>query len=146
MTLGEKIRTLRKEKDMSLEDLGKMTGVTRAYISQIERGDSGGRGVPPKVSLEKLVLIARALGTDLSALTSDIDNLEAATGRDTLLPLTEEDQAAVISSAKKAGPGCSLPEERSTVLGSMMLYLNTLDTAQIRKLRQIAELIFSDPQ
>ena len=36
--VGERIQSLRKERGMSLDSLGKELGVSKAYISYIERG------------------------------------------------------------------------------------------------------------
>lgn len=57
--LGEKIRQIRLAKQVSLRDLAKYTGLTRSFLSQVERGVSS----PSIASLEK---IARALNTGLS--------------------------------------------------------------------------------
>ena len=38
MTFGQKITSVRKQKEMSQADVAKLLGVHRSYISQIERG------------------------------------------------------------------------------------------------------------
>ena len=57
--LGEKIKQIRLTKQLSLRDLAKHTGLTRSFLSQVERGISA----PSIASMEK---IAYALNTELS--------------------------------------------------------------------------------
>ncbi len=52
--LGEKIRRLRLEKEISQESLGDLAGIHRTYIGSIERGEQN-------VSVDNLHKIARAL-------------------------------------------------------------------------------------
>jgi len=63
--LGEKIRKLRSEKELTIPDLTKLTGVTAATISDIERGRIAN---PSVYSIHK---IARALQVDISYLLED---------------------------------------------------------------------------
>lgn len=56
MKMGEKIRHLREQKNMSMEDLGKMLGVQRQAIMKYEKGIV--ENIPRK-TIEKL---ARVLG------------------------------------------------------------------------------------
>ena len=57
--IGDRLRTLRKEKQMNLSDLAKKSGVSASLISQIERGL-----VAPSVI--SLYHIGQALGADIS--------------------------------------------------------------------------------
>lgn len=52
---GDKLRELRKQKDLSQEDLAFKSGLHRTYISDIERGSRN-------VSLKNIEKIAKALG------------------------------------------------------------------------------------
>lgn len=62
-TLGDRIRELREEKDLSLRDLSKLTGgLTAAFLSDIEHS----RRYP---SDENLKIIASALGTTAAHLS-----------------------------------------------------------------------------
>jgi transcriptional regulator with XRE-family HTH domain len=61
MTLGQRIRELREEKDLSLRELAKKLGVSAAFLSDIELG----RRFP---SEKVLVSIAQALDTALEDL------------------------------------------------------------------------------
>ncbi len=57
--LGRRLRSLRRARRLTLEDLAAGTGFTTGYLSQIETGEA----VP---SLAALSAIAAALGTDMS--------------------------------------------------------------------------------
>jgi transcriptional regulator with XRE-family HTH domain len=61
MTIGEKIRQLREDKDLSLRELAKTIGVSAAFFSDVELG----RRYP---SDKHLAAIARALDTTLDEL------------------------------------------------------------------------------
>jgi transcriptional regulator with XRE-family HTH domain len=54
-----KIRSLRKSKEVTLDQLAKMTGLTKGYLSQIENSTKS----PPFSTLDK---IAYALGVDIT--------------------------------------------------------------------------------
>ncbi len=61
--LGIKLSQLREEKKMSLQELGKNTGISPSYLNEIEKG----KKYP---SQEKLEQIAKALGADFEWLAS----------------------------------------------------------------------------
>ena len=65
--LGERIRTIRKSKGVTLVDLSKRTGVAQATLSRIETGTMIG-------TVESHEKIAEALGIGLADLYSGIDN------------------------------------------------------------------------
>ena len=60
--LGERIRNLRKEKGMSLEQLAEMIGTSRQTVHRYETG------VIANIPHEKIVALAKALGTTPSSL------------------------------------------------------------------------------
>ena len=60
-TLGERIRELREERDLSLRELATQIGVSAAFMSDVELG----RRQP---SDKHMVAVARALGTSLEDL------------------------------------------------------------------------------
>lgn len=62
MGFAEYLKNLRREKGLSLRELAERSGVSNAYISQIERGK---RGVPSPDVLEKL---AAGLGVSYAEL------------------------------------------------------------------------------
>ncbi len=63
--LGERIREMRKVKKLTQEDLAYESGIDRSYIGGVERGERN-------LSFNKLCQIARALGSDVAALTKDL--------------------------------------------------------------------------
>lgn len=64
--LGQRLKTLRAEKDWSLKDLAGSTGISVSQLSSIERGIH----LP---SLEGLIAISRALNRKPSSLLQDIE-------------------------------------------------------------------------
>jgi transcriptional regulator with XRE-family HTH domain len=64
MVVGERLRLLREQKDMSQGDIEKRTGLFRCYVSRVENGHT----VP---SLETLERFARALEVPLYHLLYD---------------------------------------------------------------------------
>jgi transcriptional regulator with XRE-family HTH domain len=64
VTIGERLRTTRRERDMSLADLARVTGLSRGFISQVESGKSN----PSLASLRKLTA---ALGLHAGAFFDD---------------------------------------------------------------------------
>jgi transcriptional regulator with XRE-family HTH domain len=61
---GDRVRSLREQGDLTLEQLSKLSGVSRAMLSQVERG-----GKSPTIGIAKR--IAHALGASFSALVGD---------------------------------------------------------------------------
>src|SRR5271154_906882 len=64
MVIGEKLKTLRGEKNLSQGDIEKRTGLLRCYLSRVENGHT----VPSVDTLEK---IARALKLPMYRLFTD---------------------------------------------------------------------------
>ncbi|MDE0084286.1 MAG: helix-turn-helix transcriptional regulator [Candidatus Poribacteria bacterium] len=62
MDLGQKIRKLRKEKELSLNKLAENAGISKAYLSQLEND------VSKQPSAEILLKIASALGITIADL------------------------------------------------------------------------------
>ena len=79
MTLGEKIRTLRKEAGLSQETLAEQLGVSRQAVSKWEN-DSG---MP---ETEKLINMAKLFDTSLDALIAEDDLTPQQPADDSLLP------------------------------------------------------------
>ena len=61
--LAQNVRRIRRETGFSQEDLADRAGLHRTYISSIERGERN-------ISLEKLFLLADALGVDSAVLVT----------------------------------------------------------------------------
>ncbi len=64
-SLGEKLRALRKEKGLTLEQLAEATESSKSYIWELENRS------PPRPSAEKLSRIAQQLGTTIEYLLDD---------------------------------------------------------------------------
>jgi transcriptional regulator with XRE-family HTH domain len=64
MDIGDRLRSVREEKDLSQGDIGQRTGLLRCYISRIENGHT----IPAVATLEKM---ARALEVPLYVLMYD---------------------------------------------------------------------------
>ena len=56
--LGMEIRRLRQDADLTQADLAQLAGVSRRWLSQVERGHPGGE-------IANLMKVARALGLSL---------------------------------------------------------------------------------
>ncbi|MBI2717239.1 MAG: helix-turn-helix transcriptional regulator [Rhizobiales bacterium] len=61
---GDRVRTLREQSDLTLDQLSKLSEVSRAMLSQVERG-----GKSPTIGIAKR--IAHGLGASFSALVGD---------------------------------------------------------------------------
>jgi transcriptional regulator with XRE-family HTH domain len=63
--LGERIREMRKFKNLTQEALAYESDIDRSYIGGVERGERN-------LSFDKLCQIAHALGCDVAALTKNL--------------------------------------------------------------------------
>lgn len=75
LTMGDRIRELRKQKELTLEQLGTLAGSSKSYIWELENKN------PPRPSADKLSAIATVLGTSVDHLIGTLINNE-----DDLLP------------------------------------------------------------
>jgi transcriptional regulator with XRE-family HTH domain len=71
--LGDKIRSLRKNKGFTLDRLAELAGSSKSYIWELENND------PPRPSADKIVKIATALGVTPDYLITDAVLVEDAT-------------------------------------------------------------------
>jgi transcriptional regulator with XRE-family HTH domain len=63
---GQAIRTLRKQRNLSQEDLAELSGLHRTYIGGVERGERN-------IALVNIVRLAQALNMSLPELLSEMD-------------------------------------------------------------------------
>lgn len=73
ITQKNRIRSVRKGKDITLEALAEATGISPGHLSRMEAGTRG-------VSLEQYLTISRALGAEIVDLTNEftVEDIEAA--------------------------------------------------------------------
>lgn len=69
MVIGDKLKVLRAQKNLSQSDIEKRTGLLRCYISRVENGHT----VPTVDTLEKM---ARALEVPMYRLFTDEDHVK----------------------------------------------------------------------
>jgi transcriptional regulator with XRE-family HTH domain len=87
MSLAERLRKLREDKGLSLEDVSKKAGISKTYLWELERDTSGAK----KPSAEVLLKIANALSTTLAELLA-LPRVQADTGPVELPPSLQEFQ------------------------------------------------------
>jgi transcriptional regulator with XRE-family HTH domain len=90
MLIGDRLRELREQKDLSQGDIEKRTGLMRCYISRVENGHT----VPAIETLEKM---ARALEIPLYQLFYDGDE----PAKPLNLPKLQEREAGLYGSGRK---------------------------------------------
>ena len=72
MTLGNIIREFRDLNNMTMDDFAKRSGLSKSYISILERGtDYRGNAISP--SIETIDKVANAISVDLDTVLSKID-------------------------------------------------------------------------
>ena len=96
--IGQRIRTLRKAKDISQEQLAEMISISTTHMSHIETGNT-------KLSLPVFVSIAEALDVQTDSLLHDEpqnDNSKATNDISSIIASCTAKQAAVIVDVVKA--------------------------------------------
>ena len=80
--VGENIRTARKNKDLTIETLSELAGISESFLGTVERGESS-------ISLETLIKLCEALGVSSDSLIMDGKEISPSPSdkRDTLLAL-----------------------------------------------------------
>lgn len=87
MTVGDVIRQYRIEHDMSLAEFGRRAGLTRGYLSAVERGVNS-NGSPARLSYASAQRIAKVMGITHS------DLIKAIEGSDDII-LTEKEKRLI---------------------------------------------------
>ena len=72
MTLGDVISTYRKEHGLSMEKFGELAGMSKAYVSMLERNRTQ-RGDEPSPSFEMYRNVAKAMNVDVDELIRTVD-------------------------------------------------------------------------
>ncbi len=94
MKIGEWVKEYRKKHDISMETLGKMCGLSRAYISILEKGINPTTKKPFAPSVPTIAKIAKATGEDFEILFNMLD----------------ADQLITVNSGRKNNINCSNEE------------------------------------
>lgn len=68
--LGERIKVLRKEKDMTISELAERAGIAKSYLSSIERNKQ------TNPSIQFIEKVSEALGVSVNDLLYDSDEIE----------------------------------------------------------------------
>lgn len=85
MKIGEWVRSYRKEHGLSMQAFGDMCGLSRAYISILEKGVNPTTNKPFSPTMQTVQKIAEVTGLDLNSLDKDqtiIVNSQLATKAD----------------------------------------------------------------
>ena len=73
MTLGDIIRDYRSKNGLSMQDFAVLSGLSRAYISILERNSNPSTGRPPIPSLNTIKTVASSIGVDVNQLIAALD-------------------------------------------------------------------------
>lgn len=73
MTLGEMIKAYRTEHDMSQQAFADLTGLSKAYISILERNFNPVNKKPPVPSVDTIKTVSIALGRDFNSIIAELD-------------------------------------------------------------------------
>lgn len=73
MVLGDLIKKYRTEHELSMDDFSRMTGLSKAYISILERNYNPVNGKPVVPSLETIRTVSNAIGMDFNDVIAILD-------------------------------------------------------------------------
>lgn len=73
MTLGEYIKAYRKNNDMTMDDFAKKSGLSKGYISMLEKNRHPQNGKPITPTLETCKKAASAMGLSVNDLLGKLD-------------------------------------------------------------------------
>jgi len=82
--LGQNLKTIRKTRELTLDQVAEMTGVSKAMLAQIERGESS-------PSISTIWKISNGLRLTFSSLINETKPSVSVIRRDDIEPLTSED-------------------------------------------------------
>lgn len=79
MTLGQKIKSYRKDHGLSMQAFADLSGLSKAYIAFLEKGinPSSGRAISP--TLETFIKLARAMRMSVDTLMNSLDKNQPVT-------------------------------------------------------------------
>lgn len=99
MILGDLIKKYRREHACSMDQFSKLTGLSKAYISILERNVNPVNGKPVIPSLETIKAVSQAIGMDFNDVIALLDgNQPVSLGSDSLPVVTlTPSQASLLS-------------------------------------------------
>ena len=120
-TLGERIRALRKKKELTLDQLAENSGVSKAYLSQLENGQSERPSAENlyNISTSLDVTIASLLGKELKYVKKDNNTDDAPNGLKEAIrknKWTNEDIEPLLSIAMRSQKGQAMTADDWTYL------------------------------
>lgn len=86
MTLGQLIRDYRKQHHQTMEDFAQASGLSKAYISILERNRNPSTGQPAIPSAKTIQRVAKAMGQPVALLLSQLDQEQKGELLSQLLP------------------------------------------------------------
>jgi transcriptional regulator with XRE-family HTH domain len=135
LNIGRRLRSARQERGMTLQQVARSSGLTGAFISQLERGDTS-------ASISSLVKIAAALGIEVTSLFEKPSSTLVRRGdrvptmlggegvMDYLLTPAAEKRAQVIETHLE--PGGTADEELYTRGGELLICVVQSGTLEMR--------------
>lgn len=95
MKLGEVIKEFRTRNNLSMEEFGKRCGLSKGFISMLEKGQHPQSKRPLVPSLETLNKVATGMGTDLDTFVSvlDLDSIVSINGNDAMEKIIATDNS-----------------------------------------------------
>jgi transcriptional regulator with XRE-family HTH domain len=120
MTLGDYIKSYREANQCSMDEFARRSGMSKAYVSILERNYNPSTQKPPVPSLETIMGVASVIGIDFDTLIASLDGGQK------------------ISLITKATPEADqLSKEKRELIEQIM----TLPEEKIRLLLQVAKSI-----
>ena len=110
-TLGEIIKAYRSEHDMSMDDFAKASGISKAYISVLEKNKRPGSDKPVQPSVKCVLQAAKAMGVDGVNLMFAISKDELSADIDSCKYVAEEDRETVRWAMENNLAPVELPDE-----------------------------------
>lgn len=96
MNIKEYVYNYRKEHSLSMQAFGDMCGLSRAYISILEKGINPTTGKPFIPTIDTLKKIAEVTGTDLDSLLKMLDDSQPGnTAAAPMLQLTDQEKTMI---------------------------------------------------
>lgn len=89
MTLGEIIKEYRRQHDMTMDGFAELSGISKGYISMLEKNQRSNSKKPIAPSLKVIKAVADAIGADFNTLFASLDgnvSLSGAEDFSTVIP------------------------------------------------------------